>query len=417
MNSAELTLVPYDTDDKITTPSEDEPCRDLEPHSNSFDSIPDHLLVDLMSDFLDGSIRDSCRVAQVCRSWNYAISDKLYWEQRLCSDFGHDQMLYHPHFRDRSDSVSTEASDFHPREIYGATHTLEQRFTSGDFQSRSRMYHKGAVTCVVMAEDQVVVGDSKGIISIYDSQIQAPPSGPMRIVSSSPITALTINDRILLSGHSSGGITVWDSPNSGNFLQVHEASSRISGMVVSDSTLITASTVDGSVRGTDLHTGNEIFVRRFSPDGPPNAITALAPNILFTGCRNNRAVVVDARSDSRNDSLSIPLSDWCLCVEGSPDPNLVRMSDKAVHLFDLRRIDRSVESRHSSDRLISRFKSDAALRLVSCGLDGQVKVSSLKSDQVTCIHSSEDYILSLDFSRTTLCCGGMNGKLELYDFN
>jgi WD40 repeat protein len=78
-----------------------------------------------------------------------------------------------------------------------------------------------------------------------------------------------------------------------------------------------------------------------------------------------------------------------------------------------------LESRHRGRRLISKFKSDGSLRMVSCGLDGEIKVSSLESleSTVTSIYSDDDYLLAVDFNRTRLICGGMNGLIEVFSFN
>jgi WD40 repeat protein len=114
------------------------------------------------------------------------------------------------------------------------------------------------------------------------------------------------------------------------------------------------------------------------------------------------------------------MDDWCLCVE--PDPfntHIFRASDKAVKVFDTRNPSECIEERHSGRRLISRFKSDGKLRLVSCGLDGHVLVSSLeerKCVKPVSLHSENDYILAVDFDRTRLACGGINGKFSIFTF-
>jgi WD40 repeat protein len=97
---------------------------------------------------------------------------------------------------------------------------------------------------------------------------------------------------------------------------------------------------------------------------------------------------------------------------------LFRASDKAVKTFDTRFPTMFIEERHRSSRLISRFKSDGKLRLVSCGLDGHVLVSSLEQriELPVSLHSEDDYILAIDFDRTMLACGGINGKFSVFTF-
>ena len=114
----------------------------------------------------------------------------------------------------------------------------------------------------------------------------------------------------------------------------------------------------------------------------------------------------------------LPMEDWSLCVEADSSDTVIRASDRAVKTFDLRLPEQPIESRHNGRRLISQFKSDSKLRLVSCGLDGQVLVSSLESNhcQPSPVHSCDDYILSIDFDRTRLACGAINGKYNLFTF-
>lgn len=387
--------------------------------------IPDHLLVDMLSDFIESRDEAFCRTSQVCRSWNRALSDSSFWESRLRSRFGLSTDLYHPGYRDRFESHSTDSSESeaHPKEVYGATHALERRFSSGAFVARSRTCIRATITSACIRDETVFLSDSFG--SIY-SQSVSPPSGgegnfscplPSPILTCScPVSCLSVSVRSfsLVAGLRDGSILMWPDLTIDPVLRkVH--SSRISGLASTADSLIFVSTNDGLLSITDLQTGDVVSNRRFAPEASPNAVSVCGENTILVGCRDNSCRLVDSRTDAA--AMSIPLSDWCLCVEGS-DTFLIRASDKAVNLFDLRNVDNAIDARHRSHRLVSKFKSDQALRLVSCGLDGEVKVSSLESLAAPIsVHAEDDYILAIDFDRTTMCCGGMRGKLETFIFN
>ena len=374
----------------------------------------------MLAQFLDNSIREPCRVSQVCKSWSIALGNEVFWSDKLHARFGADRDLYHPRFRE------PDVSDFaHPREVYGATHALERRFSTGEFRSRSRSSIDSPVTCIAMATNQIAVGDVKGRIHFYDNpdmvdhdSPSTTPTEPVVVETSAPVSCLTYAGSTLISGHANGLLSVWPIEVGPTVIPVHQQNARVSGIALSFATsIITASSADQSVRVTDLSTTADIFVRRFAPDAAPNTVSSDGSNLVLIGCRDSKSRLVDLRTS--NSCIVFELDDWCLSVEISTDPNYIRASDKAVRLFDIRNPAVSVESRHQSQRLISRFKSDSSLRLVSCGLDGEVKVSSLEAPDTrpTSLWTDDDYILSIDFNRTTLTCGGMNGKFETFSFN
>ena len=392
------------------------PCGPLE--------IPDHVLIDVMNDFLDDPIDSQIRLSSVCRRWDEALSDRLLWKIQLQKRFGKSEKLIHPRFRLEGLSNQAFESDTHPKEIYGATHSLEKKFMRGEYISHSRSSLRSVVTCISISAEGIFSGDVEGKIwkhrypDVRDSGglvVEGILSSP------SPVSALhALQDfNALLSGHSNGSISLWTSSTRVK-LAVHEPASRVTSISSTQHSILSVSSSDCSLRSTDLNTGLVRTIRRFPTEAIPTSISAPLwdPNTVVAGFRDECARIFDLRTE--NEGIVFPLSDWCLCVETCEDVHKFRASDKSVKLFDARRNSEPVEQRHKSNRLVSKFKSDSALRLVSCGLDGKVKVSSLETEggkDPVAVHSSEDYMLAVDFDRTTLVCGGMSGELELFGFN
>jgi hypothetical protein len=397
------------------------------------DRIPDHLLVDLLERYLGGAITAICRTSQVCKSWNLALSDTTFWGTKLASRFGSSSELHHPHFRDRADSTATTFSEaeIHPRDVYAATHTLEYRFSSGNFTSRDKVFNESAITCLTIVRDTLFASDCTGVIRriAMDSgfpAMQVPEAQRLNesgscVNTDSPVsTLIPFNEKFLLSGHLDGSIRLWqDQLESPTRVVAHE--SRVTCAAQSSpGEMVSVSSKDSSLKGIDLTCSRVREIRSFEPEGAPNTVASIDTNLIAVGCRDNTCRLIDTRTRQFSSNMSLNLEDWCLCVEPcTSSPNFLRASDKSVHLFDLRNPSQPADTRHRSNRLISRFKSDSSLRLVSCGLDGEVRVSSLEKPEgtVTSLHAEDDYLLALDFDRTTLCCGGMNGKLQVFSFN
>jgi hypothetical protein len=381
-------------------------------------SVPDHVLVDLIDQYLDD--RQSLgRTSQVCRSLNDTLCEPSYWRTKLIARFGPDASLYHPQFRERFDSsISTTDSEDggHPKDVYGATHVLEQRFTSGSFCSRGRVYHSNPITCIVMDGSNVYVTDNSGQVLLL-CQGEEPTLIPFHSLPSPSSCISIIKNERFCAGHLDGCISWFGIEEPASIIQVH--SGRVTALSQLGSLTLSVSSKDQSLRLTDAEKQTECQARKLSADAAPNTVAALSENSAMVGCRDDRCRVYDFRV-SGLPVQTIELIDWCLCVEAAPNnPFHVRASDKAVHLFDLRTIESPIETRHMNRRLISKFKSDSTLRLVSCSLDGHLRVSSLENadSRVTSLFCSDDFVLATDFDRTNLCCGGMNGKLELFTFH
>ena len=396
-------------------------------------SIPDHLMVDTLGEFLNGQVGTFCIASQVCKSWNTILEDNLIWKKSLVSRFGSDERLYNYRRRGSQRKSLFTSQRIISKETYASTHLLERRFSSGDFSSRFYDRFDAALTDILISGDKVYIGDNKGRIHVHvPSAVGQPncdwetpeavtPAEAFNSPNLTGVSCLTDQGSILLSGHADGAVSVWSAARTDETTRIaaHEDNCRINSIVApSECFFASSSPVDMSVRITDVESKSESFMRRFAPEAAPNAldVSPFSPSVILVGCRDNSVRLVDVRS--RKDSIEISMADWCLCVEWSHTNEFqIRASDKAVALFDLRAPEHPLESRHKSERLVTKFKSDSILRLVSCGLDGEVKLSSLEwlRDPVT-IQTRDDYILAVDFDRTSLCFGGINGIFQSFNF-
>jgi len=134
--------------------------------------------------------------------------------------------------------------------------------------------------------------------------------------------------------------------------------------------------------------------------------------------------------------------DWVTCVGFHPTvQDRLLSSDKCVRQWDLRRPGSgALGFLHRHRKLVSRFRVDP-FRLASCSLDGSVKVSSFEApdvrvasprgssvhdadglpgldvDEVCTLRTSTDYVLCIEFDETRLLAGGVDGRVELFDFS
>lgn len=129
------------------------------------------------------------------------------------------------------------------------------------------------------------------------------------------------------------------------------------------------------------------------------------PCELFTGGNNRMVCYWDLRVGNEHPVQNFRHDDWVLMVEAGEDQattnapdrtrssssssssssHMVRAADKAIHMWDARNPGEKLETRHAHRKLVTRFHSvsrqTAAPRLVSCSLDGSVKISSLEEEQ------------------------------------
>jgi len=373
--------------------------------------LPEGVVLQIVDPYLDSGITIIGRLSQVCQDFHTILSDEFFWNAKLASRFA--EFFYHP----------SVPRNVHPKSMYRATHSLEKRFSNGVFSSKTNLHLKPAFTSsILINHGHLIVGDSRGRIVRYplphmaDSEIPVmmdlDPVDTITNPTQSGVTALCSH----AAGHADGTVTILTGSETQR-KQVHNPGSRITSITSIDTnSLVTCSSIDRSLRVVDLNTGIEYGIKRFT--NQPQSISS-SNSLILVGCLNRHAHIYDNRLLSSNPVCSVGLDDWCLCVEFDPfDPNRIRASDKSVKTFDIRNTSIMIEERHRGKRMISRFKSDGKFRLVSCGLDGHVLVSSLEeaSKKPISLHSDTDYILAVDFDRTRLACGGINGKFSIFTF-
>jgi len=226
-----------------------------------------------------------------------------------------------------------------------------------------------------------------------------------------------------------------------------------------DSGALLSAAGDGLVKAWDLG-GDRFGDHRQSFSGHRDSVVSVAASpfdrhTLLTGSHDRSLRLWDARMGGRDSAevASWRQQDWVTCVDFHPTSEyLILSSDKCVHTWDIRKSGLPVASSHRHRKLVSRFRVDP-LRLVSCSLDGCVKVSSLEDPCVrrasphaspssspvlrptsppvalgnfgqaeigseTCtLRTSTDYVLCIDFDSTRLLTGGVNGQMNAYDFS
>jgi WD40 repeat protein len=385
--------------------------------SDSATDIPDHMLFDILENYLEGSLTSFGRVSQVCRGYQDALSNPAFWTLKLLDRF--ESRFIHPEYRTRP---------FHdPKSIYQATHILERRFTQGVFIDKSNFRTRNSIiTSVRIHRGMLIVGESSGYIRFirldarfnWDSASEVNEIFPQitQYHCCSGITSIVPVGSRIVSGHMDGSCAIHSLDQTDpKVLTIHDRGSVNSLSHVSDSIILSSSISDRSIHLYDVERGVSLLTKRTSPETLPHSVSSRS-SLGIIGHRDKCVRILDFRS---GDYVTVcPTEDWCLCVEADSSDALIRASDRAVKTFDLRSSASAVEARHAGKRLIAQFKSDSKLRLVSCGLDGQVLVSSLETSdcQPSPVHSCDDFILSIDFDRTRLACGAINGKYNVFTF-
>ena len=384
------------------------------PPENSALALPDHILFDVIEDFLDDALSSMGKVAQVCRDYNKALSNPSFWSLKLYDRF--DSQFIHPYYN--------PVSRFDPRVVYQATHMLEKSFARGIFNAKSNFRTPNSIISAIRIHNgDLVVGGSDGSVKyiripdVSDFPLEVGPTSCNSHPLMSGVTCLAAVGNGIVSGHTDGSLVLH---STGYFEQLptetRDASAVSSISSFSDAKVFYSS--HRSIQIYDLEKQTFILSKRTSPEALPNSVST-RESYGIVGFRDKKVRILDFRSGVYVTSLV--MNNWCLCVEAADSSDdVIRASDRAVKTFDLRNPDEPIDTRHETNRLVSQFKSDSKLRLVSCGLDGQVLVSSLEppksSDPPQAVHACEDYILTLDFDRTRLACGGINGKYNLFTF-
>jgi len=282
--------------------------------------------------------------------------------------------------------------------------------------------------------------------------------------------AASVPSPLLVAGYALGGLSSWQLPSGQPVVpRGWEAAhhGRISALAVLGSGELLSAASEGALKAWSLEEDRfGDMVRSFSGHGAAVVSVAASPfheSLLVSGSHDRTVRLWDSRKPG--DAVARwRQQDWVTCVHFHPSlDSYVLSSDKAVHLWDLRCLGAApataaaddgtpalgssagphLASFHRHRKLISRFRVDP-LRLASCSLDGSVKVSSLEapglrvaSPQASPVNSpvmgpataplhdqreatlraSTDYVLCIDFDATRLLAGGVDGRVDVYDFS
>jgi WD40 repeat protein len=404
-----------DWHENISCMNSDQPVATPFSHDRTALPLPDHILFDLIEDFMDSPLPAIGKVAQVCREYQDSLSNPIFWKLKLYDRF--DSHFFHPSF--------TPLCQKDPKKVYKATHTLEKTFTRGLFNAKSNFRTPNSIiTAIRIHKGKLVVGQSDGTVKFIElsndggrEQEEGGGHGHSH-PNKAGVSCLAPIGSGIVSGHMDGTFMLHNPTTGDHRLHVNHEFSRVSSVSsVSDSLIVTSSTADRSIQLYDLERQISILSKRTSPDALPHSVSSRS-SLGIIGHRDKKVRLLDFRAGEYIAALD--MDNWCLCVEADIADHILRASDKAVKTFDIRSSNQPCDVRHGTKRLISQFKSDSRLRLVSCGLDGQVLVSSLEPCNSPAppqpVHACDDYILSVDFDRTRLACGGINGKYNLFTF-
>lgn len=280
--------------------------------------------------------------------------------------------------------------------------------------------------------------------------------------------------RLLVAGHALGRLSAWRLADSaaaapGPWAAAHGG--RVSALAQLGTHELLSAASDGMLKAWALEDERMGDLKQTFA-GHTAAVASVAaslqnPHLFLSGSHDRSVRLWDARLGGAAGATVARWQqhDWVTCVSFHPTiEDRVLTSDKAVHHWDLRCMGAAtagtgnagagahLESSHRHRKLVSRFRTDP-LRLASCSLDGSVKVSSLEAPNVrvaspyasphcspvlgptpapvlpevlrgltdgadVCtLRTSTDYVLCIDFDATRLLAGGVDGRVDVYDFS
>mmetsp|Transcript_130128 Transcript_130128/g.417556 ORF Transcript_130128/g.417556 Transcript_130128/m.417556 type:complete len:590 (+) Transcript_130128:260-2029(+) len=269
---------------------------------------------------------------------------------------------------------------------------------------------------------------------------------------------------MLVAGYALGCLSAWQLPEGRPFVPRGWESAhggRVCALARLGSGELLSAASDGALKAWALDGERCGELQRAFP-GHVGAVVSVAAsphdrNMLLSGSHDRTVRLWDARAPGEA-VARWRQQDWVTCVDFHPtEATHVLSSDKAVHRWDLRRIHSNggttvgnateafvhmhLSTSHRHRKLVSRFRVDP-LRLASCSLDGSVKVSSLEAPglriasplaspetspslgpsqdpglQEVTLRTSTDYVLCIDFDATRLLVGGIDGRVDVYDFS
>ncbi|CAD7966264.1 unnamed protein product [Amoebophrya sp. A120] len=298
------------------------------------------------------------------------------------------------------------------RKRYVALHDLERRFRKGLFDRKIQLTAEPTPVCDVHltpgTRDVSIALGSGEILSMRGKEILSRQTAP------SPAVRCFV-DRVsgtLFAGLQSGEImiggqifakahlgkvcgleqvinTVASIGGGGpaSPLSVRASSSSPSDALISPSTnlLFSCSSSDDCVKLWDIQHGKRNEAIAAYRHESVTTLSAVSAYEVWSGGNDRMLNRWDTRVIGTTGPVQSfgPADDWVMMVEaGGQSGNLVRAADKAIHLWDARYGTKPLLTTHKHKKLITRFHSmmtrrTHAPRLVSCSLDGRVKISSL----------------------------------------
>lgn len=460
--------------------------------------MPRELLTDIAEHFLESPVWHLCQLGETTPNLGEVFMDDALWTR-----------FYEDRFRDvsRSPRRGTPVRPMHAssRLSYAELHSLEMRFREGKYSSMGavtvpkgvavldlRIEHSEtseAVAFAAMRDGRLLVYNLDHL-SNSESEEETRARKARRVCedpesvrefapavdNSSALSCCPISQGnrplCVVTGYGSGRLCAWQWPD-GRQLAPRDWESahlnRVSAVTSACDRLVSAS-ADGLVKVWDI--GEQFGHLRQTIAGHSGAVMSVSASpsghTLVTGGLDRSMRLWDLRSGGEA-VATWELHDWAMCVDFHPTSEHTLVSaDKAVNMWDLRQPgERAISSMHRHQKLISRFRLDP-LRLVTCSLDGCVKVSSLEEpavrhasprssplvsprstplsspqlsptesqllsprvpllgdfgsawslqDKVCTLRSSKDYILCIDFDASRLLAGGVDGQVHVYNFS
>ncbi|KAF4649474.1 hypothetical protein FOZ61_001290, partial [Perkinsus olseni] len=369
----------------------------------------------------------------VCKRWSSVLRSDWLWKGHCEARGFHHSTESTPKTKRNCHSEGHRSTAVW-RDIYRKRHSVEKRFGRGQYVERKRDSRSAPILDLKTFSASALAACRSGRLLVYDLSGSAEPLGgewwttvtkpkmelvrPLRTgepFSVKPVAAFTcapLSEGYVgagYAGNGDGSITVWR-------LGTREGVANWMGHRGGATTSIC------HVEGSKLASaGSDGYCCVWDPSAaakcvwssPPPAWEGEDPSMRirkqFTSVsRVDAAVIIAGRKDSswraydtrvggrHTEVAKYDMNDWCMCVEADGQgSHTVRASDKSVKIFDIRRVGSErgepLQERHQSSRLLTRFCSDGRYRLVTCGLDGRVLVSSLENDskQVSEVHSED----------------------------
>mmetsp|Transcript_10618 Transcript_10618/g.25945 ORF Transcript_10618/g.25945 Transcript_10618/m.25945 type:complete len:788 (+) Transcript_10618:311-2674(+) len=268
------------------------------------------------------------------------------------------------------------------RDHYVALHDLERRFRKGLWDRKLKLATHPTPVCDVHlnpgTRDVCIALGSGEIVCMRGRDVLS-----RKHAVSPAVRCFVAPGEVLYAGLQNGDILIGD-----DFSLQKAHAGKVCGLekcvgAGEESLLFSCSPADDCVKLWDLNASNArdpVMVWRHDSASTLSVVSGVD---VWTGGSDRMLNRWDAREMGSGRPVQSfgPADDWVMMVEAGSG-NMVRAADKAIHLWDPRYPKSAVLSTHRHQKLITRFHSmmtrkTCAPRLVSCSLDGRVKISSL----------------------------------------